>query len=90
MQDAQDTNDALERQNTFYESIHEELEAQSFGKWAVVSSEKLVGIYDSNSEASEPALKLVPEHVCLVKHMGHVVNVSQLMFQVSHVPVRHL
>ena len=84
----QDTEDVLERQNTFYETMRDKLETESFGKWAVVSNEKLVGVYDSNREASEVVLKLAPEQVCLVKHIGHVVNVSQLMFQVNRVPVR--
>ena len=81
--------DALERQNAFYETIREDLETDSFGKWAVVSSEKLVGVYDSNREASEVALELAPDQECLVKHIGHVVGVSQPMVRVSHVPVRN-
>ena len=81
--------DALERQNAFYETIREELEAGSFGKWAVVSSEKLVGVYDSNREASEVALKLASDQACLVKHVGYVVGISPPMLRVTHVPLRH-
>ena len=51
-----DTKAMLEKQNAFYETIREELEAESFGKWAVVSNESLVGVYNSNREASEVAL----------------------------------
>ncbi len=85
----QDTRDVLERQNAYYETICEELETGSFGKWAVVSNEKLVGVYDSNREASEAVLKMTPEQVCLIKHIGHVVDLSQLMMRVNRVSVRH-
>ena len=84
-----DAGDALERQNAFYETVREELETNSFGKWAVVSSEKLVGVYDSNREASEVALKLAPDQACLVKHVGYVVGISPPMLRVTHVPIRH-
>ncbi len=84
-----DTGDALERQDAFYETIREELESESFGKWAVVSNDKLVGVYDSNREASEAALELTPNQVCLVKRIGHDINVSQPMIRVNRVPVRH-
>lgn len=86
----QNTRDALERQNEFYETIREKLEASLFGSWAVVSNGALVGVYGSNREASEVVLRLAPKQVCLVKHIGHVVEVSQPMVHVNHVPVRHL
>ena len=79
----QDTENALERQNAYYEEIRSELESESFGKWAVVSNEKLVGVYDSNREASETALRLAPGQACLVKRIGHVVNVTRPMVRVS-------
>ena len=85
----QDTQDTLEKQNTYYETICRELEAESFGKWAVVSNQKLVGVYDSNREASEAVLKMAPGQTCLVKHIGHVVDVSQLMMRVNRVSVGH-
>ena len=84
-----DTKAMLEKQNAFYETIREELEAESFGKWAVVSNESLVGVFNSNREASEVALRLIPEQVCLVKHIGYVLSVVQLMSQVRRVPVRN-
>ena len=84
-----DTRATLKKQNAFYESIREELEAESFGKWAVVSNEELIGIYDSNREASEVALRLIPDQVCLVKRIGYVLSVSQLMSQVRRVPIRN-
>lgn len=79
----------LERQDAYYETIREELEAEAFGKWAVVSDEKLVGVYDSNRAASEVVLGLAPERVCLVKHIGHVVDLSQLMMRVNRASVKH-
>ena len=84
-----DTKAMLEKQNAFYETIREELEAESFGKWAVVSNESLVGVYNSNREASEVALRLIPEQVCLVKRIGYVFSVSQLTSPVRHVPIRN-
>lgn len=85
----QNTDNGLEKQNAYYETIRNDLEAGSFGQWAVVSNEMLIGVYDSNREASEVVLKLVPEQVCFVKHIGHVVNVSQPITRVNRVPVRH-
>ncbi len=82
-----DARDALERQNAFYETMREDLEANSFGGWAVVSNCELVGVYGSNREASEVALRLTPDQACLVKHIGHVVEVSQQMAHVNRVPV---
>ena len=79
----------LEKQDAFYETIREDLEAESFGKWAVVSNEKLVGVFDSNRKASEVALRLIPEQVCLVKRIGYVFSVSQLNSPVWHAPLRN-
>ena len=85
-----DRRNALERQNAYYETIRATLEANSFGKWAVVSREKLIGIYDTNREASEVALKLASDHICLVKHIGYVVEVSHPLVRVNRAPVRDL
>ena len=85
----EDTKGILAKQNAFYETIREGLESESFGKWAVVSNESLVGVYNSNREASEVALRLIPEQVCLVKRIGYVFSVSQLMSPVRHVPARN-
>ena len=82
-----DTRDSLELQHAFYETIREELEAGSLGKWAVVSNERLVGVYESNRAASEIALKLMADGVCLVKRVGYVVKVEPLMVRVNHAPV---
>jgi len=79
----------MELQNAFYETIREELEANTFGKWAVVSNEKLVGVYESNREASEVALKLAVDGACLVKRIGYVVKVEQTATRVRHAPVRN-
>ena len=84
------TQDTLTKQNDYYEEhLRERLERESFGKWAVVSNEQLVGVYDGNSEASEVALRLAPEQVCLVKHIGYVVGADWHARRVTHVPVRH-
>lgn len=84
------TQETLNIQNDYYEQhLREKLERESFGKWAVVSNKQLVGVYDDNSEASEVALRLAPEQVCLVKHIGYVVGVDWHARRVTHVPVRH-
>ncbi len=80
----------LRRQSAFYETLREDLEANSFGKWAVVANERLVGVYDSNREASEVALRLTGSGACLVRHIGYVVGVVGPMTRVDHVPVRDL
>ena len=85
-----DGRDALERQNAFYETIRATLEANSFGKWAVVSRDKLVGIYDTNREASEVALKLAPGQACLVKRIGYVLQASHPFARVNSAPIRDL
>lgn len=84
----QHTNDALERQNAFYETIRDALETESFGKWAVVSNDKLIGVYSSNREASEVALELSPSQVCLVKRIGHVLEGALPKIRVNRAPAR--
>ncbi len=86
----QDRREELERQDAFYETIRPELEAESFGKWAVVCEEKLVGVYDSNPEASEVVLKLTPRQTCLVKRIGYVFVASHPFVRVSSAPVQDL
>lgn len=84
------TQETLTVQNDYYEEhLREKLEGESFGKWAVVSNRQLVGVYDSNSEASEVALRLAPEQVCLVKHIGYVVGMDWHARRVTHVSVRN-
>ena len=82
--------DALERQNAFYETIRAELEAESFGKWVVVSNEQLVGVYDTNREASEVVLKLTPSQTCLVRRIGYVFLTSHPFIRMNRAPVRDL
>ncbi len=84
----QDARDALERQNVFYETIRDALETESFGKWAVVSDDRLIGVYSSNREASEVALELFPSQVCLVKRIGHELEGSLPKIRVNRAPVR--
>ena len=84
-----ETDEVLRGLSAYYETISGDLEAKAFGKWAVLSDGRLVGVYDSNREASEVVLSLAPEQVCLVKRIGHVVDVSQLMMRVNRATVRH-
>ena len=83
----QSTRESLELQHAFYETIRQELEADSFGKWAVVSNERLVGVYESNRAASEIALKLTADGACLVKRVGYIVNVEPSMVRLKHAPL---
>ena len=80
---------ALEEQTAFYETIREDLEDKSFGKWAVVANGALVGVYGSNREASEAALPLLKQGACLVRHVGYSVQGVQgvpLSLQIQRVP----
>ena len=85
-----DGENALEQQNIFYETIRAALEANSFGKWAVVSREELIGVYDTNGEASEVVLKLSPGQTCLVKRIGYILVASHPFVRVSSAPFRDL
>lgn len=85
-----DNTDTLKRQETFYETIRGELEAKSFGKWAVVSNETLVGVFDTNREASEVVLKLTPSQTCLVKRIGYVFVTSHPFVRMNRASVRDL
>ena len=85
-----DNSAALKRQDAFYETIRAELEAKSFGKWAVVSNERLVGVYDTNREASEVVLKLTPSRTCLVRRIGYVFVTSHPFVRMNRAPVRDI
>ena len=79
----------LKKLHGYYETrLREDLEKEHFGKWAVVSEDGLVGIYDYNSQASEIALKLEPNQVCLVKHIGYIVATTGSTVGIAHVPIR--
>ena len=60
----------LEDQVAFYETIRERLKADSWGKWAVVANGRLIGVYDTNPEASEVEIPLLTLGPCLVRRIG--------------------
>ncbi len=60
----------LKDQVAFYETIRDSLEVESWGKWAVVANGHLIGVYDTNPEASEVALPLLELGPCLVRRIG--------------------
>ena len=60
----------LKDQVAFYETIRDRLEAESWGKWAVVANGRLIGVYDTNPEASEVAMPLLKLGPCLVRRIG--------------------
>ena len=76
---------SLEALSDYYETMREKLESQSLGKWAVVADGKLVGVYDSNPEASEAALPLTESGACLVQQIGYRTKVLPLSLQVDRV-----
>lgn len=78
-----ETDEVLRDLGACYDAMSEDLEARAFGKWAVLSEGRLVGVYDSNREASEVVLSLVPGQVCLVRRIGHVVDLSRLMMRIN-------
>ena len=81
------TSDTLESLSDYYETIRERLESESLGKWAVVANGKLVGVYDSNPEASEVALPLTENGACLVRQIGYRTRVLPLSLQIERVRV---
>lgn len=60
----------LQDQVAFYETMRDRLEAESWGKWAVVANGRLIGVYDTNPEASEVAISLLTLGPCLVRRIG--------------------
>ncbi len=75
----------LESLSDYYETIRAKLETESLGKWVVVSDGKLVGVYDSNPEASEVALPLTQRGACLVRQIGYRTKVLPLSLQINRV-----
>ncbi|MCY4654862.1 MAG: hypothetical protein OXC95_17075 [Dehalococcoidia bacterium] len=75
----------LESLSDYYETIRERLESESLGKWAVVADGKLVGVYDSNPEASEVALPLAESGACLVRQIGYRTKVLPMSLQIERV-----
>lgn len=76
---------SLESLSDYYETIRESLESESLGKWAVVADGKLVGVYDSNPEASEVALPLTESGACLVRQIGYRTKVLPMSLQIERV-----
>ena len=69
----------------YYETIRGRLESESLGKWAVVADGKLIGVYDSNPEASEVALPFTEGGACLVRQIGYRTKALPLSLQVGRV-----
>lgn len=76
---------SLESLSDYYETIRESLESESLGKWAVVADGKLVGVYDSNPEASEVALPITETGACLVRQIGYRTKVLPMSLQIERV-----
>ena len=76
---------SLESLSDYYETIRERLESESLGKWAVIADGKLVGVYDSNPEASEVALRLTESGACLVRQIGYRTKVLPMSLQIERV-----
>ena len=60
----------LDKQEAFYESIQDELESESLGKWAVVADETLIGVYDRPTDAAYVAYPYTQTGTCVVKRIG--------------------
>ena len=58
----------LEKEFEYYLSHQEELAQKYNGKFLVISGEKVVGIYQSNSEAYNEATKSYPLGTFLIQH----------------------
>ena len=87
--DIAETQETLKKQGEYYDrNLREKLEKEAFGQWAVVSNNKLIGVYRTNPRAAEAAGPLLEKQVCLIRHIGYVVGLRGIDDELTHVPVR--
>ena len=77
---------ALSRQIAAYDAKYRNaLEADHFGKWAVVYNEELVGIYDSFEEAANDAISQFGRGPYLIRQVGQ--DTTPLLMPTLYYPV---
>ena len=60
----------LEREIQAYAKLRDRLEAESWGQWAVVYGDELIGVYELFEEAAETAVKRFGRGPCLIREIG--------------------
>ena len=67
-----ETERELQKLEEYYDAhLRERLERESFGHWAVVTADGLIGVYAENREAAKVAAKYVYSQPTLVRYVGH-------------------
>jgi hypothetical protein len=69
-----------------YERLRSEIEAAHMGKWALVHDERLVGVFDSFSDAATEAVRLFGRGPYLIRQVGAppVTLPASVMFRPTH------
>ena len=60
----------LEREIRAYAKLRDRLEAESFGQWAVVYGDDLIGIYELMEDAAKVAVERFGRGPFLLRHIG--------------------
>ena len=60
----------LKEEIATYEGMRSDLELDHYGKWVIIRDKKLAGVYDSNEEAAEDAVKRFGRGPFLIKRVG--------------------
>ena len=61
---------ALSDEIAAYERMRNDLEADHFGRWALVHQEELIGTYDSFESAADEAVERFGEGPYLIRQVG--------------------
>ena len=62
----------LSSQTAAYEAMQSTLEADHFGRWVVFHDEELVGVYDSDGDALDDAMRKFGRGPYLIRQVGLV------------------
>lgn len=60
----------LEREIQAYAKLRDQLEPESWGQWAVVYGDELIGVYELFTDAAATAVKRFGRGPCLIRQIG--------------------
>lgn len=60
----------LEREIQAYAKLRDQLEAESWGQWAVVYGDELIGVYELFEDAAQVAGERFGRGPCLIREIG--------------------
>ena len=60
----------LEREIQAYAKLRDQLEAESWGQWAVVYGDELIGVYELFEDAAQVAVERFGRGPCLIREIG--------------------